>query len=65
MMNYDTYTFNHKSHCNDCAPDVTLEFTTHQEEDLNEVLYMVSTFLISCGYSESQIRRAMNEFSEY
>jgi len=65
MMNYDTYTFNHKSHYNDFAPDVTLEFTTHREEDLNEVLYMVSKFLVSCGYSEDSVKRAMEEFGEY
>ena len=64
MKEYDTYTFTHKSHYNEFAPDTKLEFTTHQEEDLSEVMEMVVTFLIACGYNEDSIKRAMGEFAE-
>ena len=37
MKEYDTYTFTSKSHYNEFAPDVEMKFTTHQEEDVDEV----------------------------
>ena len=64
MKEYDTYTFISKSHYNEFAPDVEMKFTTHQEEDLDEVVDMVVKFLIACGYSINSIKRAMEEFAE-
>lgn len=64
MQEYDTYTFSHKSHYNEFCPDVNMEFKTHQEETLEDVLYMVKRFLLTCGYSESSIKNAMCEFAE-
>ena len=65
MDNYDTYTFEHKSHENEFAPDLKLEFTTHQEENLEEVIEMVAKFLYACGYSEESIRAKMMDYAEY
>jgi hypothetical protein len=65
MKEYDTYTFTHKSHYNEFAPDTKIEFTTHQEENLDEVIEMVFRFLTACGYCEDSIKRAMEEYAEY
>lgn len=65
MENYDTYTFQHKSHYNEFAPDITMEFVTHQEEQLDRVLNFMKEFLIACGYSEKGIVEAMHEFEDY
>ena len=65
MQEYDTYTFSHKSHYNEFAPDTELTFVTHQEESLDDILYMISKFLLACGYSESAIKPAMNDFDGY
>ena len=65
MKEYDTYTFTHKSHYNEFAPDVEMKFTTHQEEDIDEVIEMMAKFLGACGYCEDTIKRAMSEYGEY
>lgn len=65
MENYDTYTFERKSHYNECAPDVKLEFTAHEEERLDVVIRMMMKFLYSCGYSEEGIRARMGDLAEY
>ena len=65
MKEYDTYTFTHKSHYNEFAPDIEMKFTTHQEESLDEVLDMVFKFLIACGYGEDSIKSVMSEYAEY
>ena len=65
MMNYDTYTLERKSHYNEFCPDTKLEFVTHQEEDLDEVIDMIVRFLYACGYSEESIRSRMKDYAEY
>lgn len=65
MMNYDTFTFERKSHYNEYCPDTKLEFVTHREENLDDVLDMIARFLVACGYNYDSVRQAMNEFGEY
>lgn len=61
MMDYDTFTFEHKSHYNEFAPNLHMEFTTHREENLDELLNMMIKFATACGYSEDAVRQAMSE----
>lgn len=64
MMNYDTFTFERKSHYNEYSPKTKLKFTTHQESNLDDVIEMIVKFLYACGYSEQGIKCAMQEFTE-
>lgn len=61
MKEYDTYTFTHKSNYNEFAPDVQMTFTTHKEENLDEVLDMIARFLVACGYNENVVRARIEE----
>ena len=64
MKNYSTYEFGFKSHWNEFAPNVKLRFTSHQDDDLEEVIEMMANFLIACGYSQSQIKDQMSAYAE-
>ena len=64
MKNYDTFTFTRASHYNEFCPDTKVEFTTHQEEDLDSIVRMFADFLVVCSFSSDSIKRAMNEFGE-
>jgi len=64
MTNYDTFTFEHKSHYNEFCPDTKLEFIIHQEYDLEGVINMMVKFLRACGYTEESIRARMAEYAE-
>ena len=61
MENYNTYTFECKSHFNEFAPDTRMEFVTHREESLSELIYMMIKFATACGYSEKAVKQAMGE----
>ena len=65
MEDYDIYTFERKTRYNEFAPDVKLEFTTHEEEKLDVILKMMMKFLYSCGYTEESIRARMSDLAEY
>ena len=65
MEDYDIYTFERKTRYDECAPDVRLEFTTHEEEKLDVILRMMMKFLYSCGYTEESIRARMSDLAEY
>ena len=65
MEDCDTYIFERKTYYNECAPDIKMEFITHEEERLDVVLRMMMKFLYSCGYTEESIRVRMGDLAEY
>ena len=64
MMNYNIFTFRRESLFNEFAPDINLEATLHQEDNLERVIELMASFLYSCGYSENSIKNAMAEYAE-
>ena len=64
MMNYTTFTFERESHYNEFCPDTKMEFTTHQEERLENIVSMMAKFLVACGYSEKAVMETMAEYAE-
>lgn len=64
MTNYTTYTFKRATHYNEYSPDINMECTLHQEDNLERVIELMGSFLIACGYSNEAIKGAMTEYVE-
>ena len=64
MKRYSTYQFGFKSHWNEFAPDINMKFSSHQEDDLEELISMIAKFLLARGYSEQQIKDQMAAYAE-
>lgn len=63
MTDYTTFTFSRKTHYNEYSPDIKMECTLHQEDNLDRVIELMGSFLIACGYSDKAIKETMAEYA--